>query len=71
MLEHVSDPERALLEMRRVLTDGGLLYLSADWQCRPWAADGYLVRPYSDFNFKGQLIKASLPIRDAVWFRST
>ncbi len=70
VLEHVPGPERALQEMRRVLKDGGFLYLAPAWQCRPWAAQGYPVRPYRDFNWRGKLIKASIPIRDSVWFRS-
>ena len=70
VLEHVPKPEQALSEMRRVLKNGGLLYLSPAWQCRSWHADGYDVRPYGDFDIKGKLIKASVPLRDSVVFRS-
>ncbi len=70
VLEHISQPEKGLLEMRRVLKDNGILFLLAAWQCRPWAAEGYPVRPYSDFDLKGKLIKALIPIRDSVLFRS-
>lgn len=70
VLEHIPNPEKALLEMRRVLKPKGLLFLHAAWQCRTWAADGHSVRPYSDFELKGKLIKASIPIRDSVLFRS-
>ena len=35
-----------------------------------WAAEGYPVRPYSDFNWKGKLIKASIPIRNSVVWRA-
>ena len=64
VLEHVPNPEAALREIRRVVRDGGLLLLSPAWDCRPWAADGYPVRPYSDFGIGGKLFKASLPARE-------
>jgi SAM-dependent methyltransferase len=70
VLEHVPDPERSLREMRRVLKQDGLLLLGPAWQCRPWAAKGYPVRPYSDFDLFGKVVKASIPVRDSVFFRS-
>ena len=63
VLEHVPNPEAALVEMRRVVKDGGYLYLAPAWDCRTWAAQGYPVRPYSDFGFAGKLNKASIPLR--------
>ena len=62
VLEHVPNPEAALVEMRRVLKDGGLLYLAPTWDCTPFAANGYPARPYSDFGWSGKLIKASIPV---------
>jgi ubiquinone/menaquinone biosynthesis C-methylase UbiE len=70
VLEHVPGSEKALDEMRRVLRPRGMLLLAPAWQCRSWAAQGYPVRPYSDFNFTGKLIKASIPIRDSIAYRS-
>ena len=68
-LEHIPNPERALAEMRRVVKNGGYLYLQPAWNCTPWAANGYEVRPYSDFDFAGKLIKASIPIRRSAPYR--
>jgi SAM-dependent methyltransferase len=68
VLEHIPEPEKALQEMRRVLKPGGLLYLAPAWNCSPWAADGFDVRPYRDFTWRGKLVKASLPIRKSPYF---
>jgi SAM-dependent methyltransferase len=70
VLEHVPRPERALAEMRRVLRPDGYLYIKAAWDCRYWAAEGYAVRPYRDFTFGGQVLKASIPIQDSKPFRA-
>jgi SAM-dependent methyltransferase len=70
VLEHVPMPEQALSEMRRVLKDKGLLYLQAAWQCRTWAAEGYQVRSYGEFDIQGRLIKASIPLRDSTAYRA-
>jgi SAM-dependent methyltransferase len=70
VLEHVPDVHNALVQIRRVMKSGALLFLMPAWQCRPWAAQGYEVRPYSDFDFGGKLYKASVPIRKSVLWRS-
>ena len=63
VLEHVPNPEGALLEMRRTVKDGGVLFLSPAWDTRPWQADGYDLRPYSDFDVWGKIIKATIRLR--------
>jgi SAM-dependent methyltransferase len=70
VFEHVPDPEIAMSELRRVLKPGGLLFFAPAWQCRPWAADGYPVRPYSDFGLGGKLYKAAIPLRNSVAWRA-
>ena len=63
VFEHVPNPQAALVEMRRVTKDGGVLFLAPQWDCTPWAAQGYPVRPFSDFGWGGKLIKASIPFQ--------
>lgn len=70
VLEHISNPETALNEIRRVVKPGGLIYLLPAWNCVPWAADGYEARPYSDFGLYGKLVKASILIRGNRLFRA-
>ncbi len=70
VLEHIPTPEQALREMRRVTKDGGYIYLYPAWSCSSWAADGYEVRPYSDFDLAGKIVKASIPIRRANFYHA-
>jgi len=70
VLEHVPNPEQALIEIRRVMKNKAVLFLYPEWNCNSWAADGYNVRPYSDFGFKGKLIKAAIPVRNSLPFRA-
>lgn len=60
VLEHVPNPEQALVEIRRAAKDGGILFLAPAWDCEAWAADGYPVRPYSDLDWKGKFYKAGI-----------
>ncbi len=69
VFEHVPNPEQAFLEARRVTRNKGLLFLLPAWNCTAWAAEGYEVRPYSDFHLGGKLIKASIPLRSSQLFR--
>lgn len=70
VFEHVPNPEQAFREARRVTRDKGVLFLFPAWNCTSWAAEGYEVRPYSDFNLRGKLIKASIPLRSSTPFIS-
>jgi SAM-dependent methyltransferase len=66
VLEHVPNPEQAFLELRRVMRDGGVILLVPAWNCTAWAAEGYRVRPYSEFGLTGKLIKAMAPVRFSI-----
>jgi len=65
VFEHVPNPEQAFREMRRVTRNNGMIFLFPAWNVDPWAAQGYSVRPYSDFGPAGKLIKASIPFRSS------
>jgi SAM-dependent methyltransferase len=67
VLEHVPNPEAALVEMRRVVKNGGLIYLAPAWDCKPWLAQGYPVRPYGDFGIAGKIEKATIPVQAYFW----
>jgi SAM-dependent methyltransferase len=63
VFEHVPNPEQAFREMRRVTRNNGVIFLFPAWNVDPWAAEGYSVRPYSDFRLLGKLVKASIAFR--------
>ena len=70
VLEHVPNPEQALRESRRVIRNGGVFLLYPAWTVVSWGAKGYDVRPYSDLDLAGMLIKASIPLRTSVPFKA-
>jgi SAM-dependent methyltransferase len=65
VLEHIPNPEKALLEMRRTMKPGGYLLLYPASDVSRYASQGYRVRPYRSFDWKGKLIKATIPVADS------
>lgn len=70
VLEHVPNPEQALREIRRVLKPNGVAFLYPAWNCTDLAPEGYPVRPFSDFGFRGKLMKATVPIQSSAPFQA-
>ncbi|MDD5455962.1 MAG: class I SAM-dependent methyltransferase [Candidatus Margulisbacteria bacterium] len=67
--EHIESLNLALNELKRVLKPGGVVLFNPAWQCNKWAAEGYEVRPFSDFNIWGKLVKLSIPLRKNFVFK--
>ena len=70
VLEHIPNPEKALLEMRRVVKPGGYILLHVANDVDRYAAQGHRVRPYSDFDLWNRIKKATIPIADSNAFRN-
>jgi len=68
VLEHVPNPEKALLEMRRVVKPRGYIFLQPTFDVDRYAGQGYRVRAYADFGLWGKIKKATIPIADSKAF---
>lgn len=69
-LEHIPNPEKVLEELDRVLEPGGVLWFDDAWFCRPWAASGITIKPFSECRGFEKLVKLSIPIRELRFFRA-
>ena len=67
--EHVPNPGRAFEEARRVVGDGGWLYLEPAWNNHTWAPHGWPVRPDDTLGPVEIVRKYSLLIREISWFK--
>lgn len=68
--EHIPNLQQSLLELKRVLRPGGYCLFAPAWQCASWLSKGYCYRPYSDLSLKGKVVKASIPFRSSLIYRS-
>jgi SAM-dependent methyltransferase len=71
VFEHIPTPQKGFEEMRRVVKNDGLLWVYVAWNVPTWTPDGFSVRPYKDFNWKGKIVKASLPVRRSPLFAAS
>jgi len=73
VLEHIPNPEAALMETRRILKPGAVLFLMPAWEVKRWVAQGYEIRSYNDLGVRGTLVKASIPIQNTLpfWLAAT
>lgn len=69
-LEHVPRPELVLSEVNRILKPGGIAYLAPAWFCRPWAAKGLPIKRYSELALTDKILKALIPVRNNLIWRS-
>jgi SAM-dependent methyltransferase len=68
-LEHIPEPNRVLAECARIVKAEGIIIHDDAWFCRRWTASGITVKSWNDCSLKEKLIKLSIPIRNARWFR--
>ena len=68
-LEHVPDPDKALLEIDRILRSGGYALIAPAWNCRSWTVKKLTDRSYSELDWFESIGKALIPLREMVIFR--
>ncbi len=66
-LEHVPDPESALVEMRRVVRNGGYLYLQPAWNNPTWASEPFVGVPFKRLRLIDKLRATAIRATDN-WF---
>ena len=69
-LEHVPDPDKALIEIDRVLRGGGYALIAPAWNCRSWTVKKMLDRPDRELNWRERVGKALIPMRESIFFRA-
>lgn len=67
VLEHLTQPELALMEMDRVLKKKGVLVVSAAWRVPPWRPLGLEERKYQELPLQQKMVKSCLPIMNSLW----
>ncbi len=68
-IELVPHPEKALVEIERLLKPTGVAVLAPAWNVRPWAAKALPIRRYSELSWFERVGKATIPIRNSLAWR--
>lgn len=69
VLEHVTEPELMLSEMRRVTKPGGSVFLVAAYGVDSWVSQGIHKRPFSDLILRQKLIKLTIPLQASIPYK--
>ncbi len=69
VLEHVTQPEHMLAEMRRVTRPGGSIFLVAAYDVETWISQGIHKRPFHALSLRQQITKLTIPIRASIPYK--
>jgi SAM-dependent methyltransferase len=67
VLEHLQNPEVALLEMKRVLRKGGVLILNAAWRVPPWRRFGIDKKRIRELSGIQKCFRLVTPLLNVIW----
>ena len=70
VLEHVTDVESVLHEIRRITKPGGLVLLKPAWFCRPWTGRDWFHKPLRDCSVRERILKAGVCVRNRLSVRA-
>ncbi len=70
VLEHISNPGEALVEMRRVVRPNGIIYLKPAWFCRPWNGRPWHHKQWQQCNPHEKILKSLVKLRNTAASRS-
>lgn len=69
-LEHVFDPNKAFLEIDRILRGGGYVLIAPAWNCRSWTVKKIEHRPMSQLSWLERIERWSIPFRECLFVRA-
>ena len=69
VLEHLDYPGETLMEMCRVISPNGIIFLKPAWNCRSWKNKKLPKKPYSILSIREKIEKALIPVLDSLMIR--